>query len=129
MARYGFRYPKMDPKLQSLLRHCALELWVPLLEAEVPKAKRRKARPDSETRKKRRLEAEERKLPAAVPSVSPRDEGHAENKRKKRPKVRKRKRGPRLDRDEAETESKINQYKSRLFNGGGGWFDAVDGDK
>ena len=95
----------------------------------MPKPKRRKARPDSETRKKRRLEAEERKLPAAVPSVPPRDEGHGENKRKKRPKVRKRKRGPRLDRDEAETESKINQYKSRLFNGGGGWFDAVDGDK
>ena len=33
-----WRPPRMDPKLQSLLRHCALELWVPLLEAEVPKA-------------------------------------------------------------------------------------------
>lgn len=33
-----WRPKHMDPKLQSLLRHCGLELWVPLLEAEFPKA-------------------------------------------------------------------------------------------
>ena len=98
-------------------------------DAGAENSKRRKARPDSETRKKRRVEAEERKLPARAPPVPARDtEGPAQNKRKKRPKVRKRKRGPQLDRDEAATESKINQYKSRLFGGGGGWFSAVDGD-
>ena len=52
-----------------------------------------------------------------------------EKARKKRPKVRKRKRGPQMDCEEAETERRINKYKERLFSGGNsssGWFDAAN---